>query len=168
MSIEITKEVEFETDFELESVVTQVINECTDYEKCPYETKVMVTFTDNKTIQEINREHRNIDRATDVLSFPMLEYEKPGDFSYIEENEDILFDCFDPDSGELVLGDIVISVDRAIEQAEQYGHSLKREIAFLVAHSMFHLFGYDHMEDEERKIMEQRQKDVLDKLKIVR
>ncbi len=168
MSIEITKEVELDFDFDIDKLAGDVIEGCLDYEKCPYEAKVMVTFTDNETIREINSQYRGIDKETDVLSFPMVEYETPGDFSVLEGEEDIVYDCFEPDTGELILGDIVISVDRAKSQAEEYGHSIKREIAFLIAHSMFHLFGYDHMEDDERETMEARQREVLSQLGITR
>lgn len=168
MSIDIEKETECSFDFDVDKLVNDVAEACLNYEKCPYEAKVMVTFTDNEGIRELNRQYRDIDRETDVLSFPMLEYETAGDFSYLESEDDSVYDCFDPDSGELVLGDIVISVDRAREQAEEFGHSLKREIGFLVAHSMFHLFGYDHMEETEREVMEERQRDVLNILGITR
>ena len=111
----------------------------------------------NNEIHRINLEQRGIDRPTDVLSFPMVEYEKPGCFDGLEEDPA----AFHPDSGELMLGDIVISMDKAKEQAEAYGHSLEREYAFLIAHSMLHLFGYDHMEDEERAVMEEKQEEIL-------
>ena len=102
-----------------------------------------MTLTDNEGIHAINKEYRQIDRPTDVLSFPMLSYETPGDFSFLsDENED----DFNPDTGEVMLGDIIISVDKVKEQALEYGHSEKREFAFLITHSMLHLFGYDHME----------------------
>ena len=114
--------------------------------------------------EEMNREHRNIDRATDVLSFPMLEYETPGDLNGIEESAD----AFNPETGELMLGDIVISKDRVISQAEEYGHSVRREYAFLIAHSMLHLLGYDHMEETERKLMEDRQRGIMEKAGILR
>lgn len=167
MSIWIEKEVETDFDFDVDELVNQVIEGCLDYEKCPYESKVMVTFTDNEGIRAINKEFREIDKETDVLSFPMVEYEKPGDFSILEDDMASV-EYFDLDDGELVLGDIVISVERAKEQAEEYGHSVKREVAFLVAHSMFHLFGYDHMEEDERKVMEERQREVLLGLGITR
>jgi probable rRNA maturation factor len=94
-----------------------------------------------------------------------VEYDTPGDFSKISEEE---ADCFHPETGELLLGDIVISLERAKSQAEEYGHSLLRELAFLTTHSMFHLFGYDHMEDEERRVMEDKQNKVLETLQILR
>jgi probable rRNA maturation factor len=100
-----------------------------------------------------------------VLSFPNLDFEREGEFLIDEDNE---ADCFDPDSGELILGDIMISVDRVKEQAESYGHSTKREFAFLVAHSMLHLCGYDHMEEGEAAVMEKKQEDILTGLGITR
>lgn len=168
MSVIIEKETEFTVDFDLEKLVCQIADRCLEYEKCPYEAWVSVTFTDNEGIREINKEHRNIDNATDVLSFPMIEYEKAGDFSFLERDETLLCEYFEPDTGELMLGDIVISVERAEEQAKEYGHSIKRELGFLVAHSMFHLLGYDHMETEDRENMEKRQREVLDSLGITR
>ena len=94
----------------------------------------------------------------------MIEYETPGDLSGIEESAD----AFDPGTGELMLGDIVISKDRVIAQAEEYGHSVRREYAFLIAHSMLHLLGYDHMDEEERKVMEDRQREIMEKAGIPR
>ena len=139
-------------------IIEKVILTALDYEECPYEVQVYVLLTDNEEIHEINREHRQIDRPTDVLSFPMSEYLQPGDFSDIEERDP---DAFHPDSGELMLGDIIISMDKVQEQSREYGHSLTRELAFLVAHSMLHLMGYDHMEEEERRLMEERQREIL-------
>ena len=123
-----------------------------------------VTIVDNDEIHEINNSQRNIDRPTDVLSFPMLEYDKPGDFDKFGND---LY-AFDPDTGELTLGDIVISYDKVIEQAAEYNHSRKRELAFLVAHSMLHLFGFDHMVDDERIEMEEKQNIILNNLGITR
>ncbi|MGN1147320.1 MAG: rRNA maturation RNase YbeY, partial [Lachnospiraceae bacterium] len=108
---------------------------------------------------------RQIDRETDVLSFPNVHYEYPADFENLEDHE---ADYFDPESGELILGDIIISVDKVKEQAASFGHSMKREFAFLVAHSMLHLCGYDHMEADEAEIMEEKQEEVLKALGITR
>lgn len=135
-----------------------------DYENCPYEAQVELLLTMNKEIHEMNKEFRHIDRATDVLSFPMIEYESPAQFEKLEEDDSL----FDPDTGELMLGNIVISKEKVISQAQEYGHSPKREYAFLIAHSMLHLLGYDHIEEEERRIMEEKQKAVLDGLGITR
>ena len=164
MSFFIEKEVECNFNFDYEKVAEAVVSASLEHESFPYEAEVNLTLTDNEGIHAINKEYRQIDRPTDVLSFPMIDYPEPGTFDFLEEEED----CFDPESGELTLGDIVISVDKVREQAKEYGHSEQRELAFLVAHSMFHLFGYDHMEEEERKEMEKMQREVLDKLGIVR
>ena len=139
-----------------------------DEEECPYEAQVNVVITDNEAIREVNLEYRQIDAATDVLSFPMLEYNAPGDLAWLTEEEDYNPDCFDPDTGELLLGDIMISAEKVISQAEEYGHSRERELAFLTAHSMLHLFGYDHMEEEERAVMEEKQRELLNGLGITR
>ncbi|MDE5781942.1 MAG: rRNA maturation RNase YbeY [Lachnospiraceae bacterium] len=154
-----------EPDFDFRDIIKNVVNYSLDYVNCPYETELNVTLTDNEEIHRINKEFRNIDSPTDVLSFPMIEYMKPGDFSVVEDNEQ---DYFEPDSGELVLGDIIISLEKVYSQADEYGHTPKRELAFLVAHSMLHLFGYDHMDDAERSDMEKKQKEILDALKIYR
>ncbi len=136
-----------------------------EHEKFPYEAEVNLTLTDNEGIHEINKMYRDIDRPTDVLSFPMLSYETAGDFSGLEDAYD---DNFNPDTGEIMLGDIIISVPKVHEQAKEYGHSDKREYAFLIVHSMLHLFGYDHMTPEEAAFMEQKQRDILEELNILR
>ena len=150
---------------ECETLAKKVVEEALDYVNCPYEAQVNLLLTENEQIHEMNREFRGIDRATDVLSFPMLSYETPGDFSFLsDENED----DFNPDTGELLLGDIVLCVQKIKEQADKYGHSEKRELAFLTAHSMMHLFGYDHMTPEESAVMEAKQNEVLERLGITR
>lgn len=165
MTSYIENETGMEFSFQVEEIVEKVMEAVLDSEACPYEASVNVLLTDNEGIRELNREHRNIDRATDVLSFPNIEYALPAVFDHVEEEA---ADCFDPDSGELILGDIVISVDKVKEQAESYGHSELREFAFLIAHSMLHLCGYDHMEEKEASIMEGKQRDILEMLKITR
>lgn len=163
-----TIDIEYETDIRLElpyeEIIEKVVVAALDYEKCPYEACVGIVLTDNENIHQINLETRQIDRPTDVLSFPMNDYPAPGDFSKLEEAPD----SFDPDSGELLLGDIMISVEKLQEQALAYGHSETRELAFLVAHSMLHLMGYDHMEEEERLDMERRQREILESVGILR
>lgn len=141
-----------------EDIICSVIEQALDYIKCPYACEINVLLTDNDRIQRINQEQREIDAPTDVLSFPLVDYESPGDFTLVEESET---DYFHPETGELLLGDIVISMDKVYEQAENYNHSKTRELAFLIAHSMLHLFGYDHMEEAERKEMETMQEEIL-------
>lgn len=164
MTIIFEQEYPLDLGIDLEGICRRVVEYALDYIKCPYEVEVSITFTDNASIAEVNARYRRIERETDVLSFPMLEYEIPGDFSFLEENPF----AFHPETGELLLGDIMISLDKVKEQAEQYGHSVTRELAFLTAHSMLHLFGFDHMEDEEREEMEQKQKEILTALQITR
>lgn len=158
MTINIEYETEKKLELPYEEIIREIVEAALDYEDCPYEAEVSVVLTDDEEIQKINKEFRQIDSATDVLSFPMGDFETPSDFERLEECSE---DYFNPETGELLLGDIVISVDKVIEQARKYGHSEKRELAFLVAHSMLHLCGYDHMEEEERKVMEQKQEEIL-------
>lgn len=167
MNIIIEKETSIEPDFDYESLIRTVIQYTIDYLHCPYEAEVNVTLTDNAGIQAVNREFRAIDRPTDVLSFPMVAYETPADFSILER-ESLLCDCFNPETGELLLGDIMVSLEKVKEQSAEYGHSTTRELGFLIAHSMLHLCGFDHMEEEERRIMEEKQKEILDSLQIYR
>lgn len=165
MSFYLEEEVEVNFDFDYKELAKKVIEFSFDYVSFPYEAEVNLTLTDNIGIHEINKEFRGIDRPTDVLSFPMLSYQTPGVFDFLDEENN---DDFNPDTGEALLGDIIISVDKVIEQAENYGHSVEREYAFLITHSMLHLFGYDHMEESEASIMEEKQRDMLQKMNILR
>ena len=165
MTVTIERESDIPLPFSEQEVAEAVISETLDYEDCPYEVQVNIILTNNDEIQQINLEQRGIDAATDVLSFPMIEYAYPSDFTVLEADG---MDSFDPDTGELLLGDIVISVDKVIEQAEKYNHGVKREYAFLIAHSMLHLFGYDHMDELERETMEHKQEEILNRLNITR
>lgn len=165
MSFIMEEEVKVPFSFEYVQLAQQVINECLDYAAFPYEAEINLTLTDNNGIQAINKEFRQIDKPTDVLSFPMLEYETPGEFAFLDDED---CDNFNPDSGEALLGDIVISVEKVLEQAEAYGHSVEREYAFLITHSMLHLFGYDHMTEEDAKVMEAKQTEILNKMNILR
>lgn len=159
MSIQIEKETKQDLELNYENIVAEIVNEAMDYMNCPYEIELNVILTDNEGIHQVNLEQRGIDAPTDVLSFPMLEYEKAGDFSFLEKDEEIY--NFNADTGELILGDIVISLEKVRDQAREYQHSERREFAFLLAHSMMHLFGFDHMEEEERIEMERMQEEIL-------
>lgn len=165
MTINMEREVETDFPFDYQETAERVINAVLDSEKFPYEAEVSVLITDNDGIHEINKMHRGIDSPTDVLSFPMLSYPAPGEFGELEEAADV----FNPETGEAMLGDIVLSVDRIRSQAQEYGHSQLREYAFLIAHSMLHLLGYDHVNSkEEAAVMEAKQKQVLEELGITR
>lgn len=163
MSLQIIRECEMELDLDMEAVAGQVVEQALDYVNCPYEVELNLNLTDNESIREMNREYRQIDKSTDVLSFPLVDYDTPADFSGIEADE---LDYFNPETGELMLGDIILSLEKVREQAQLYGHSEKREYAFLIAHSMLHLFGYDHMTGDEAKRMEAKQEEILHCLQI--
>lgn len=151
---------------DIEKTAFLVMEEALALEGCPYEVEINVLLTDNQGIRAYNKEYRGIDTETDVLSFPNVDYQQPADFSLAEEREE---DYFNPETGELLLGDIIINVDKVLEQAGSYGHSPLREYAFLVAHSMLHLLGYDHVNgEEEAAIMEKKQSQILERLHITR
>lgn len=158
MTILLEKETAIDIGIEYEQIAKQVICAALDYADCPYECEINILLSDNTGIQRMNKQMRNMDMPTDVLSFPMIEFEKEGDFSVVER--DVLSN-FDADSGELILGDIMISLEKVVTQAEEFNHSIKREFAFLLAHSMLHLFGYDHVTDREQERMEQMQERIL-------
>lgn len=128
-------------------LIEKVIETSLKYENVKNDCEISVTIVDNDKIHKLNNKFRNIDRPTDVLSFPLIDFEKEG---------------MPPSDQKAYLGDIVISIDKAKEQAREYGHSLEREISFLTAHSMLHLLGYDHMVEDEEKIMFQKQREILD------
>lgn len=163
-----TFQIEYETDRELgidvAVLANQVAEKVLETEGCPYDAQVNLVITDNEEIKRVNTEFRNIQAPTDVLSFPMIPFETPADYSIVEEDESY----FDLDTDELLLGDIMISADKVFAQAEEYGHSVTREFCFLVAHSMLHLLGYDHMTPEEASVMERKQAAVLEELGITR
>ena len=158
MSVYIENELNFDIPTRYREITNEIINASLDYVDCPFECEINVIFTDNEGIRAINNEYRYIDAPTDVLSFPLIEYETAADFSMIEKDS---IDYFNQDSNELMLGDIILNVDRIKSQAVEFNHSIYRELAFLVAHSMLHLFGYDHIDDDERIIMENKQEEIL-------
>ena len=164
MTLQIDYETDREIGIEYEELAKKVVQKVLDMEGCPYDAQVNLVLTDNEEIQRVNTEFREIAAPTDVLSFPMIPFETPADYAIVEEDESY----FDLDTDELLLGDIMISVDKVFAQAEEYGHSVTREFCFLVAHSMLHLLGYDHMTPEEAGVMENKQRTALDELGITR
>lgn len=148
MTLLIDNRTDFELTDEIKEMLERVCLKSLQYEEFNEDCEVSLSIVTNDEIHDINKQFRNIDSPTDVLSFPQLTFEE-GEEADVNEN------------GEIVLGDIIISIDRAKEQAEEYGHSLKRELAFLSVHSMLHLMGYDHMVPEEEEDMFRRQKEIL-------
>ncbi len=155
MTVLIDNRTDFEITPETEKLFNDVITESLRYEEFDPQCEISLSIVNNDEIQEINKQYRNIDAPTDVLSFPLLTFEE-GEQADVNENDEIM------------LGDIIISIEKAISQAEEYGHGLKRELAFLTAHSMLHLMGYDHMEDDEREEMFEKQEAILNNLGITR
>lgn len=142
-------------DVEMKKIIEDVVQECFFTENIKDKKFILsVTLTTPQVIKELNKEYRNIDKETDVLSFPMFEKQE------IEERKNSIV--------VEVLGDIVISIPRVEEQAKEYGHSFERELAYMVVHGFYHLMGYDHMEDDDKKIMREKEENVLQKLKIER
>lgn len=164
MTLYFEEEGELTLPLPCREIAEEVIETALDLTGCPYEAEVSLLLTMDAQIREMNTQFRGIERATDVLSFPMVEYPLPGEFGFLEENEGY----FNPESGELSLGDIVISKEKVISQAEVYGHSVLREYAFLIVHSVLHLTGYDHMEEDERREMETKQDEIMKRLDILR
>lgn len=147
---------------EMISCVKKVCNKVLEYEDCDFNAEISITFVDDEQIKQINYEYRKIDKPTDVLSFPILEFDDDGNIINSEYDEDL-------ESDYIVMGDIVISLERAQKQAHEFEHSLIREVGFLTVHSMLHLLGYDHVNDEEgEKIMNFKQNEILNSLNITR
>ncbi len=147
----------YPVNFSLKRLIKKAAKASLQYMDFPTSVEISVMLTDNEEIRRLNAEHREIDRATDVLSFPMFDYDEEGNL------------IKDPgEQGPLCLGDIVISLERAAEQAEEYGHSFRREVGFLTVHSMLHLLGYDHMTPEEETEMFGYQREILAGIKLNR
>lgn len=164
MTISIEYEAGQDLGIDCSELACAVAEKVLDMEGCPYEVSVNLVITDDEEIRQVNEKFRDIAAPTDVLSFPMISFSSPLDFSPVESDDSF----FDLDTGELLLGDIMISADRVISQAKEYGHSVKREFSFLVAHSMLHLLGYDHMTEEDAVRMEEKQEKALNELGITR
>ncbi len=164
MTVTLEEETEPFFAFGYRELAEKVIYAALEAEGFPFEAEVSLLLVSMEGIQELNREHRGVDRPTDVLSFPLIAYESPGNFESLEQEED----NFNPDTGEAMLGDIVLCADKVRKQAEEYGHSEEREFAFLILHSMLHLLGYDHMTEEEAAVMEEKQRNILERMGILR
>lgn len=164
MTLHFENESGISFDFPCETLAKEIVEAALEEEGFPYEGEVELLLVTKEEIKSINREQRQIDKETDVLSFPMLEFPGPGDFSRLEED----MDNFNPDTGEALLGDIVLNGERVKEQALLYGHSEKREYCFLILHSVLHLLGYDHMTEPEAAVMEEKQSHILQNMQILR
>ena len=153
------KQVKVNINDSLVKSIRAVIDLALKHENLLLDYEVSIIFVDNQKIKEINNKFRNIDKETDVLSFPMLEYPKGKVYKDVYMNSKLADSFFD--EGKLVLGDIAISLEKALEQSEDYGHSFERETTYLTVHSILHLLGYDHMVEEEKITMRQREEEIL-------
>lgn len=160
------RQEKIKVDNKLEEKLKKVIEFTLKEEEVEIKCEVSLLFVDNEEIREINSDTRNIDRETDVLSFPMLDYDDKKVFKEIYK--EYKFSQSDFDGDELVLGDIVLSLEKALEQSIEFNHSFEREASYLVVHSVLHLLGYDHMEEEDKIIMRKREEEILNKLNITR
>jgi probable rRNA maturation factor len=149
-----------------EEILKEIIDYTLKEEGVDRAYEISIILIDNNMIKELNLEYRNIDKETDVLSFPMLEYSPKKVYKDLYINFDFTDDYFD--EGNLILGDIALSLEKANEQSEEYGHSFIREICYLTIHSLLHLLGYDHMDEDERFIMRKREEEILEKFNITR
>lgn len=154
MNIEIQDEIKSTQSEEIIKTLIEVSEYAAFDELKHKDFEFAITITDNEQIHLLNKEYRGVDSATDVLSFPLW---NQGEEPFVN-----------PENNCIMLGDIIISLERAKEQAEEYGHSLKRECAYLCVHAVMHLLGYDHIEDEDKKVMRAREEDILTKLKLTR
>ncbi|MEG3042435.1 MAG: rRNA maturation RNase YbeY [Clostridium sp.] len=153
-------------DADLSNTIDDIINYTLKEEEVEIPYEVSIIFVDNETIKEINEDTRGKDNITDVLSFPMLGYDEKLVFKQCYVGYE--FSQIDLNEGNLVLGDIVLSLERAMEQSEEFGHSFTREVCYLIIHSILHLLGYDHMEEDDKNIMRAREEEILEKFKIQR
>lgn len=151
---------------ELINIINEVCDVALKDEEVVIPYQISLLFVDNNEIRQINNETRGIDKATDVLSFPMLDYPENMVFKNVYKNKK--FNEIYLDGDELVLGDMVLSLERAREQSIEYNHSFEREVCYLVVHSILHLLGYDHMNDEDKAKMRTREEEILGKLNIKR
>lgn len=165
MTIFLEEESRHAFDFSVQEQLDKLVRYVVSRVSCPYEVEVSVTLVEKDEIYRLNKEFRHVERPTDVLSFPMMEYEEPAEFTSTKFLQSI---TLSPETEELVLGDIVICSPIVCEQAREYGHSELREFSFLVVHSLLHLFGYDHMEETERLQMEDMQRKIMKELQINR
>jgi len=148
---------EVESQANEEEIITKVVKTVLELEGIKHELEIYITLTNNEEIHKINKEYRNVDRPTDVLSFPMYERDEIPNLREKAKN-----------NIEEILGDIIISIPKIKEQAEEYGHSYERELAYLTTHGMLHLLGYDHIIEEEKVVMRKHEETVLEKLNILR
>lgn len=165
MEINITncqKKISLNKDFDC--LINKVVRFVLEFEGVNIDSEISILFVDNREIKSINSKQRGINKETDCLSFPMLEFDNKKVFRDIYSNFE--FKEYELDDGKLLLGDIVISMEMASLQSVEFGHSFEREVCYLIIHSLLHLLGYDHMDEEDKRVMRSREKEIIRNLKI--
>jgi len=157
MQIEIINELNIPLSGRQADLLKEIITYTVKTEAGSEAFEVSLTITNNQQIRQLNKEYRNIDRETDVLSFPLLDFDgyTEQEQSYTDEEN------IDPETGNVLLGDIVLSYEKAVAQADEYGHSVERELCYLCVHSVLHLLGYDHLKEEDKALMRAREEEIL-------
>ena len=147
--------LDLDKKIDCEELINRVLEECFRVENIEdSKLYISITLTNPENIRKLNREYRKIDKETDVLSFPMFEKDEIPNLKYLEYEE--------------VLGDIIISIQRVEEQAIEYGHSFERELAYMIVHGFYHLMGEDHIKEEDKRIMREKEEKILNRLNIIR
>lgn len=146
----------------------KIIKKVLETEKINYNISLNISIVGINKIRTINKKLRNIDKATDVLSFPNIQFKKPSSLNSLIKNKSVYNSIYDFDTNSFYLGDIIICYDKIISQSKKYNHSIKREFSFLLVHSMLHLLGYDHMNKRDEEYMFDKQDKILELLNILR
>ena len=168
INIDYDKKLDKVFAFNVENLTERILAEAMLIEKVPFDISINISIVADKKIKNINKEERNIDKVTDVLSFPVVEYKKPATYNVFYKNKKLDIDYLDLDTNTVFMGDIVINKNRVLSQSKLYNHSIKREYAFLLTHSFLHLVGFDHMKKIDEEKMCKEQEKILTKLKISR
>ena len=168
LNIDYDKKLDKAFGFNVENITKRVLTEAMLTEKVPFDISINVSIVADKKIKNINEQERNIDKVTDVLSFPVVDMKKPTTYNVFYKNKKLDIDYIDLDTNTVFMGDIVINKNRVLSQSKLYNHSIKREYAFLLTHSFLHLVGFDHMKKNDEEKMCKEQEKILTKLKISR
>ena len=166
--INFNENIKVDFEFDIEKVSKKVVKEVLSSEKVDFDVSVNISLVTSKKIKSINKTERGIDKVTDVLSFPNVSFKKPACFKEYISKDYIDVSIVDLNTKTIFLGDVLINKEYVKTKAKEYGHSMKREFAFLLTHSLLHLLGYDHMKKNEENIMFKKQDKILDRLKITR
>lgn len=168
IKINVFKDKDYDFGFNIDILAKRIAKEVFLVERIKYDTSFNLSIVKSLTIKKINKENRGIDKVTDVLSFPNIDFDKPSNLKQFVSKDAIDVSIIDLNTKTIFLGDVMMCYDKVISQSKEYGHSIKREFAFLLVHSLLHLLGYDHIKKKDEKIMFEKQEKILKSLNIVR